>query len=183
MPENISPSTEAVVICTRNRPSELARTLESVASQNHASLRRVIVVDGSSSHAAEETARVALDAQSDLPLHYHVHSGDPSSAEQRNIALELLSNDIRVVHFLDDDVTLQHGYFEALCSEFRNRPNVGGAGGLIVEPSFSTDAWIISLLKHLFLLTHPKKAMCSYLEPPVQLKSSRKTQNPTFLMD
>ncbi|PSQ72022.1 MAG: hypothetical protein BRD31_01985, partial [Bacteroidetes bacterium QH_2_64_26] len=92
---------------------ELARTLESVAKQSGAAHRLVIVVDGSDHDDAERTAEVVQNwCDEGLPFRHHCYSGSPAGTRQRNAGVDLLPESVDVVHFIDDDVTLQAGYFD-----------------------------------------------------------------------
>jgi len=125
---------EAVVICTRNRPADLARTLESVAGQRGAQDRPVVVVDGSDPSAAERTARVVQNGSDDgWPFHYHRFSGRPAATRQRNAGVDLLPDSVEVVHFIDDDVTLRPGYFAALRRALHRHPPLLGVGGVVAR--------------------------------------------------
>jgi len=155
MPEDIAPASEAVVICTRNRPDVLRETLRSVFSQSGAAERPVLVVDGSDRTEATHTARV-VQSQSDrgLPVWYHRYSGVPAGTRQRNAGVDLLPDSVEVVHFIDDDVTVHPGYFEALSAVLRTRPDVGGAGGLVLEPSKDAPSARNERLQSFFFLSH-----------------------------
>ncbi|MCS3861697.1 GT2 family glycosyltransferase [Salinibacter ruber] len=151
-PEHTGAS-EAVVICTRNRPVDLARTLKSVAEQCRAHDRPVVVVDGSDRDDAERTAGVVQSwGDEELPFSYHRHSGRPAGTRQRNVGVDLLPETVRIVHFIDDDVTVHPGYFEALSAVLRTEPNVGGVGGIVLEPSEGTPSTRRKRLQSLFLL-------------------------------
>lgn len=127
------PSEDAVVICTRNRPTELARTLESVAQQPGAENRPVLVVDGSDQDEAEHTATVVQDWRDDaLPFHYHRFERPPAGTRQRNAGVDLLPKTVDIVHFIDDDVTLRDRYFDTLVDALREHPSLLGVGGLIL---------------------------------------------------
>ena len=130
---------EAVVICTRNRPTELARTLESVAEQSGAAHRLVIVVDGSDCDDAERTTEVVQKCRGkELPFRYHRYSRPPAGTRQRNAGVDLLPESVDVVHFIDDDVTLQAGYFDALHEALNRHPHLLGVGGIITESEGSS---------------------------------------------
>ena len=147
------PSEDAVVICTRNRPTELARTLESVAEQSGAVDRLVIVVDGSDRDDAERTADVVQNWRDEkLPFRYHRYSGTPAGTRQRNAGIDLLPESVNVVHFIDDDVTLQAGYFDALCGALHQHPSLLGVGGIIVESKGSSPRPSVYWGHRLFLL-------------------------------
>lgn len=130
---NFSPR-QAVVICTRNRPKELAETLESVGRQSGAENRLVLVVDGSDRKEASQNARAVENGSSELPFRYHHYQGSPAQTRQRNAGVDLLPDTVNLIHFIDDDVTLKNGYFEALETTMNHHPSLLGAGGLIHEP-------------------------------------------------
>lgn len=144
---------EAVVICTRNRPAELARTLESVTKQSGADRRPVIVVDASDRNDAEHTADVVQDWREEaLPFRYHRYSGTPAGTRQRNTGVDLLPESVNIVHFIDDDVTLQAGYFDALCGALHQHPSLLGVGGIILESKGASPHPPVSWGHWLFLL-------------------------------
>ena len=152
-PDVSSTASEAVVICTRNRPTELARTLESVAEQLGAQDRLVVVVDGSDPTEAERTAHVVQDeVHEDAPIHYHRYSGRPAGTRQRNAGVDCLPESVEVVHFIDDDVTLQNGYFEVLCDALMQNPSLRGVGGIITDPGGGSPRPPVHWAHRLFLL-------------------------------
>jgi len=153
MPDrSLSPS-EAVVICTRNRPGELRQTLESVAEQSGAEERLVLVVDGSDADEADAVARVVSAWTDDLPFHYVRFSGAPAGTRQRNAGVDHLSRSVAIVHFIDDDVTLRPDYFRVLSTALSQRPHLLGVGGVILDPSASSPTPPeITALHQLFLL-------------------------------
>ena len=146
----------AVIICTRNRPLVLDRTLQSVADQKGGSHRLVMVVDASDAPEAHHVEQIVSSLRSaGLPAQYHAYAGSPSLARQRNDGVNQLPDTVEVVHFIDDDVTLRPDYFDALTSVLRSKPDVGGVGGLIFEPERTTTPTWRRLLKRVFFLDHP----------------------------
>lgn len=144
---------EAVVICTRNRPTELARTLESVAEQSGAAHRLVIVVDGSDCDDAERTTEVVQKRRGkELPFRYHRYSRPPAGTRQRNAGVDLLPESVDIVHFIDDDVTLRAGYFDALRRALDRNPQILGVGGIIAESDGSSPCPSVYWEHRLFLL-------------------------------
>ncbi len=57
----------------------------------------------------------------------------PSLARQRNFGVEILPREINVVHFLDDDVTLESGCLDRLSGAFEDQ-DVLGAGARVMVP-------------------------------------------------
>lgn len=155
---------EAVVICTRNRPGALEQTLQSVASQSSADKRPVLVIDGSDREDAERTAEVIQSRRDEaVPVHYLRYSGTPAGTRQRNTGVDLLPESIDVVHFIDDDVTLQAGYFDALREALDRHPHLLGVGGIITESEDSSPRPPVSWGHRLFLLRtdHPSRVLPS----------------------
>lgn len=128
---------EAVIICTRNRPESLERTLRSVQRQHGADSRSVFVVDASSAVAATRIQRILVGAPR---LRYLRYPGTPSATCQRNYGIEHLPASVEFVHFLDDDVTVHSGYFTALVRFLNHHQSAAGAGARIDEPQPSTNA-------------------------------------------
>ncbi|MFB6247605.1 MAG: glycosyltransferase family 2 protein [Salinibacter sp.] len=151
MPGHSSPS-EAVVICTRNRPGELRQTLRSVAAQSGAEDRWVLVVDGSAPDEADETAGAVSFWADRRPFRYHRYQGIPAQTRQRNAAIDLLPSSVEIVHFIDDDVTLKPKYFDTLRETLCENPVLLGAGGLIIESGRHGPSPLPSWPHRLFLL-------------------------------
>jgi GT2 family glycosyltransferase len=144
--------TDAVVICTRNRPDDLANTLRSVAAQRGADERLVVVVDGSDPAAARETEQVVETWTDEYPFRYHAYAGEPAGTRQRNAGVDLLPDPVSIVHFIDDDVTLEDGYFRVLTGALTRSPSLLGVGGIIrlsdEPPTPPRTSWV----HRLFLL-------------------------------
>ncbi len=141
----------AVVVCTRNRPDDLSRTLASIAAEAGPGMH-VMVVDASDLAARTQNAAEGASFTA-APLRHLPFPGAPSLARQRNFALDHLPPSIAIVHFLDDDVTLAPGYFDALNAWFTH-PSVGGAGGRVIEPGPPRPRRLMAL-RRLLLLDHP----------------------------
>ncbi len=153
MPDRLRVVSEAVVICTRNRSSELKRTLQSVALQSNARNRLVLVVDGSDLQEAEHNATAVRHwRDKDLPFSYHRYEGRPAGTRQRNMGIELLPSSVDVVHFLDDDVTLCPGYFGTLRKSLREHSSVLGVGGLVLSAEEDSPRPPVQWPHRLFLL-------------------------------
>ena len=156
MPDRSPASSDAVVICTRNRPHELAKTLRSVAGQEGAAHRRVLVVDASDPDNKHRTAQAIATVENDVPIQHCPYHDPPSLAGQRNHGIERLPPAVDIVHFIDDDVTLRPGYFRSLSTVVQTHPEIGGVGGLILEPDRSSSSRRVPLLRRAFLLDHPQ---------------------------
>lgn len=119
---------DVAVICTKNRRDDLYRCLESI-SRSTEPPRAVAVVDGGSDLNQGDLAQLFEQRMSGVALIY-LRSDDYGLVRARNVALNALEDEFRILHFFDDDVILGSTYFELLRGFFRtNRPV--GAGGLV----------------------------------------------------
>ncbi|WP_158705086.1 glycosyltransferase family 2 protein [Salinibacter altiplanensis] len=152
MAEDRAPS-EAIVICTRNRPGELRRTLMSIAEHPPSQDAVLVVVDASDPQARARNRQTVDPPRPSIPCAYWPYGDTPSSSRQRNYALERLPESIEIVHFLDDDVTVHADYFEALSAVLRTESDVGGVGGIVLEPSTDAPSARSERLQSLFFLS------------------------------
>ena len=121
---------DALIICTRNRSDHIDRWLYKLAMFTQCP-SLIIIVDSNSSQQTFEIVK-KHQTQSKLPIEYvHSQSGLPL---QRNNGIDHLLNNFKgtlpeIVHFLDDDVSVQSDYFSTvnrLFDEFSNAIAVGG---------------------------------------------------------
>jgi len=156
-----SPLSEAVIICTRNRPDDLRPTLQSIGRQKGAANRRVLIIDASDPAKQSKNHESIERLRRNSSWSYHNYEGDPSLTRQRNYGISLLPPSIDVVHFLDDDVTLHPEYFCHLTQALHENPNLGGVGGIVYEELCRSSPEEGSLPKRLFLLDGPPGEMLS----------------------
>ena len=121
----MSASTVCAVICTRNRPVDLERTLQSLAWQTER-CAEVMVIDDSDPDRRDATA--SLVERADVGGRVLVKD-TPGLTASRNLALDEVAADI--VLFLDDDVVLRPDYVQRLRTAFDRDPHLVGAGGSI----------------------------------------------------
>lgn len=112
---------DAVVICTRDRPDDVRRCLESIFVQTELP-SHVVVADSSVEYATEGVVRSFPGAS-----HLRV---EPGLTKQRNSAVASLPLGTEVVHFVDDDVLMDSDYLAAVKREFCD-PSVVGVGGVV----------------------------------------------------
>ena len=120
----------SVIICTLNREESLMRLLNSIIETKIGRDLQVILVDSSSNK------EFLLAMQSILIQHFHPASvclfekgGLPTS---RNRALTFIkAGENGLVHFFDDDITVEKDYFEKVLIYFNKNGEVSGAGPLI----------------------------------------------------
>jgi len=143
--------THAVVICTRNRPADVETLLGSLSAQKSEPFV-VLVVDASDPDEAREV-RFATERSTDIEVTYVPYQKSPSLARQRNFGVGQLPSDVEIVHFLDDDVTLEPGYLEVLRELLHRERSIGGAGGLVLDERWNeVPKWSKRVAALLFLL-------------------------------
>lgn len=176
-------ASEAVVICTRNRPEELEQTLDSIAA-HPPSVDLLLAVMYASDAEQRTRTRSLVEGFDPLPSVHWSYTDTPSLARQRNAALDRLPASVEIVHFIDDDVTVHPGYFEALSAVLRSHSDVGGAGGVVVEPMQEASSSSTEWLRRLFFLSHsdagrvlPSGYATNAQSPrPSEARSLRKTE-------
>jgi GT2 family glycosyltransferase len=141
----------SVIICTRNRPDEVIRCLNSIVQQSRLP-REVIIVDSSDSPVLEARLGAWHDGGT-FELRY-VRSA-PGLPHQRNVGVQESSGDI--VFFLDDDVVLERDFIREIKKVFDNDPSgeIGGVMGDILEErqTRQNTRWWQTLLRRCFFLS------------------------------
>jgi glycosyltransferase involved in cell wall biosynthesis len=123
-----------VAVCTRDRPQQLTRTLESLARQRHRDFD-VVVVDNAPT--TEETAAVVDRFSSRLPVRCVVEPR-PGLSRAKNRALREASGDF--VAYIDDDEVADPGWVEEFGRALRRHPRADAVTGLIVPAELDTQA-------------------------------------------
>jgi GT2 family glycosyltransferase len=119
----------AVVICTRDRPSLLARCLNSLRSQT-LSPTEVCVIDNLSQ--TDETRKIAIAAGAE-----YVREDRPGGSIARNTGA--LRTKSEIVCYADDDVELHTEWLKQLVSAFDSEA-VLAVTGLVLPAELSTEA-------------------------------------------
>ncbi len=137
----------AIVVPTRNRPSDLRRMLGSVAGQSCLP-DQMIIVDG-----GEQTVEEVANAFPNLNVRY-LRVYPPSLSKQRNAGMETVDPSITLAGYMDDDLVLEPGSMEAMLNFWETASgDVGGARFNIVNEQPPRSVWI----KSLFLASRPEK--------------------------
>jgi GT2 family glycosyltransferase len=137
----------AVVICTKDRPSEIEM---SCAAADRASPNiPILVVDASTTDATRDVCKRFVRQNAPSSTVSYRRANQPGLARQRNEAIGICRElGVQVVHFIDDDTEVSKGYFDAIEHRFRTDPAVMGVGGVILnQPTVKYVA-----LKSFFLL-------------------------------
>jgi GT2 family glycosyltransferase len=122
-------SSASLVICTRDRPEELARCLASL-SQQTLTPSEIIVVDNASRD--DRTRKVALAAGTT-----YIREDRPGLDFARNAGVRAASGDIVV--YTDDDVCLHPRWLERMVAAF-DTPDIAAVTGLVLPAELETEA-------------------------------------------
>jgi len=146
----MSKYSNAVVICTRNRPNQVSALIEGLVNQ---SLQPdlVVVVDASDDALVWSDTRTSFDTPGvdAWPFSIELIRAQPGLPRQRNIALVAIEERAELVHFFDDDVELEPDYLLEIYKAFSTNPMLVGASGDVVNahPVEPNIAQILFLLK------------------------------------
>ena len=140
---------ESVIICTRNRRSDLMHCLDSLALQT-LSPQELIIVDSSDSPLQQEEQFKAHFNARKFPatqLRY-IHTA-PGLTKQRNIGIDHAQG--ALIYFFDDDVILEKEYLLQMNSAFQKHPDYAGGMGDISNINRNAS-WKYQLFRRFFLL-------------------------------
>lgn len=115
-----------VVICTRDRPDGLRKTLKSLVGQDYPRFD-VLVVDSAS--ADNRTRAVVEEYDSQLDIRYARHEL-PGLSRARNLALAEVN--APVIAWLDDDAVADVFWLAELARGFAGAPGAAAVSGLVV---------------------------------------------------
>ncbi|QRZ09235.1 glycosyltransferase [Mycolicibacterium austroafricanum] len=147
----------SVVLCTRDRPDQLADALKSILSLDYPEFE-VVVVD----NAARTDATAGVVAQLGDARVRRVAEPIPGLSTARNTGLRHAAHP--VVAFTDDDVVVDRQWLRGLARGFARAPRVTCVAGLIPSGELRTPAqayfdqrvsWAGSLRPRLFSMAEP----------------------------
>ena len=125
-----------VAICTKDRPENLARCLQSLLElQEPADRFKVLVVDNAPSD--ERTKELVATRPS---VHY-VREPKAGLDFARNRALHEAQSEL--LAYLDDDVTVDRQWLDGLVEAWRENPDAGAFTGLVLPYELETEAQIL----------------------------------------
>jgi GT2 family glycosyltransferase len=141
--------TSALIICTRNRCTDVVNALASVTQQTRMP-EEIIIVDSSDHKLSEQPLFKDFFVSEKFPgarlLYYHTNPGLPY---QRNVGVTLATT--KLVHFIDDDVLLESEYLAQMCAPFEaDHTYLGGMGTVINLPKKKLE--IFRFIRRLFFL-------------------------------
>jgi glycosyltransferase involved in cell wall biosynthesis len=117
-----------VVVCTRNRPASLARTLESLSAQRFADFE-VVVVDQSSDG---NTRRIVEGLSGEDPRFGYLHLETPGLSRAYNVGIAASRSPL--LAFTDDDCTVPVDWLDSIVAAFAAQPDVLLMYGQVLLP-------------------------------------------------
>jgi glycosyltransferase involved in cell wall biosynthesis len=143
----------SIIICTKDRPRQLQRCLETILRQS-ALPDEIVVVDASSNDLAHKVVNSFIKANP-RPIFHYIHTR-PSTAYQRNVGFDMARGDI--IGSVDDDTELAPDVLGIIREVFEDSQNkdVGGVMPKIINPDDNKRGqWSLSTLyKRIFFLSH-----------------------------
>jgi GT2 family glycosyltransferase len=136
-PAPTSLPTVTVAVCTRDRPTDLARCLEAIDKLTLPV--EVLVVDNAPSTDATEVF-VRARPEGAKPVRY-VREPRPGLDWARNRAILEATGDI--IAFTDDDAVVDASWTTALARVFAENPQVMAVTGLVIPDELETDAQVL----------------------------------------
>jgi len=128
----------SVILCTKDRPDDLSRCLDSIQKQS-VKPDELIVVDASSGN---ETERLCYNRRGTSSIELKYIRSKPHLTHQRNLGVD--SSGGELIFFFDDDVILDERYLENVREAFL-RYGPGGVSGTC------EDVFKLPMLKKCFL--------------------------------
>jgi glucosyl-dolichyl phosphate glucuronosyltransferase len=129
--DNPSSVSISVIIPTKNRALDLARTIDTLLIQTVKPFELIIV---------DQSPERSFTRQLPISVHYIHDPTLPGVTSARNVAVEQAKGDI--VLFLDDDVLLEPNFIEEILAAYND--NVTGVSGIITNyttPPFRQRIW------------------------------------------
>lgn len=150
----------AVIIVTKDRPTDLQKCLVSIAAQTVLP-QQVIVVDASTKQQVIE--------KSNLPIEHFTCS--PGITKQRNFARTKVASDTDVVVYLDDDTELTPNTLQQVSETFQHHPETAGVTGTIIGEAKA--GWSKTFLGYVTFLYNPTPytltpGLFNIINPPTQ---------------
>lgn len=125
--------TSSVIVCTRNRPDDIATFLISMRKQV-LQPTELIIIDSSDQPLQQSPAFCAFFHQDHFPITALIYQHTmPGLTYQRNVGITLAHSEL--IYFFDDDVILDPDYLQEMEHTFLNHPTYGGGMGSITNMS------------------------------------------------
>jgi GT2 family glycosyltransferase len=127
----------AIIVCTRDRPDDLARCLASLLSARLPG-SPIVIVDQSRGDESQALVRALMDEHDGVD---YVRSKRSGAATARNEGSVRVEEDLLL--YADDDCEVAPDWAKAWSAVFDEDPNIGLAFGRVIAPEYDTSAGII----------------------------------------
>lgn len=121
-----------LAVCTRNRPEQLGRCLDSIAGLDYRAVEVLVVDNAPDDDAAEQ---ICKERQRGPVAVRYVREPLPGLSRARNRALGEARHEL--IAFLDDDEVVDPHWLTALAEEFVQDPEVAAVTGLVLPADLS----------------------------------------------
>jgi len=118
----------SLVVCTRNRASQLSRALHAIAAIRSDHSWELVLVDNGSTDSTPEVLRRYAEIMGRQPVQV-LTAREPGLSRARNVGWRAARG--KIIAFTDDDCYPKENYIDAMLPCFRN-PQVGYAGGRVL---------------------------------------------------
>ncbi len=145
----------SIIICTRDRPGDLAKLLRTLLNQTYPPFE-VIVVDDSLSNMVKEVANSFRQRFNDSELRYVKGCGEGLPAA-RNLGVKVSRGD--AILFLDDDTLIQNNVLHAFATFLGAHENAMGVQGYVAFSIGSIENAIYKALMLTYYEQNKKNAV------------------------
>jgi GT2 family glycosyltransferase len=126
-----------VVICTRDRPKDLARCLDSLSEQVYPRMRLLVVDNAPTSDATERVVRAA--AAGAVPVEY-LRENRPGLSRARNTAVAACPGEL--LAWIDDDEVADPYWLAEVARALTDHPEADVVSGAVVPAELETAAQV-----------------------------------------
>lgn len=127
------PLSTTVVVCTRERPDDLARVLDSLTAQTYREFS-LLVVDNAP--RSDTTSRVVEQFIDSFPTLTYVVEPRPGLSQARNCAIRHVETD--VIAWIDDDEVADENWVAEIVSAFARHPGAAAISGSVIPAELDT---------------------------------------------
>lgn len=134
----------SVIIPTYNRSEDLKETLLSF-KENWAELNEILIIDQSK----DNKTSILIDSLKNKKIKC-IRAKIPSLTKARNLGVEKVSKETKLICFLDDDVTLDKAYFENILDVFNKNNLTKGVSGYFLPRELKKVNLFENVIKRIF---------------------------------
>ena len=135
----------AIVIATKDRPTQLEGALSSICAQSILP-DQVVVVDG-----GDVTIESIVEQFTELKTCY-MRVYPPALTKQKNAGITSVSDDIGLVGFIDDDIVFEAGALEAMMHFWDDAPEEIGGASFNLTDFINALSWLKSIPQRIFFI-------------------------------